>query len=201
VKERLDAFTDGVIAIAITLLILEIKIPPADGPLVPALLAQWGFFAAYLASFLQVGLYWIAHHIASTYIVAVNGRLLFLNLLFLFAIAFIPFPTAIAAERLESGVDVNLAMGLYGVVMLVVASLGSLELILLRHDRLIDEATFFRDAPEALTRRYWVGPVLYAIAAAVAFVAPFLALLFYAIAPLYYAVANAKWRPARRLPA
>ena len=197
-KSRLEAFSDGVFAIAITLLVFEIKIPPSDRPLVPALVAQWAFFAAYLASFLQIGVYWIAQHVASTYITRVNGRLLFLNLLFLFAIAFIPFPTALAADRIGSGVDMNVAMGLYGVWMLVVAALASLVLVTLRADGLMDEDAFRSEAPEAVSRRYWVGSAVYSVAAIVAFFLPVVALLFYVIAPVYYAVGTAKWRPQPR---
>jgi uncharacterized membrane protein len=165
---------------------------------VPALLGQWAFFAAYLASFLQIGTYWVAHHISSTYIQRVNGTLLYLNLLFLFAVAFIPFPTAIAADRIGSGVDMNVAMGLYGIWMLVVAAIGSLELIVLRRDGLMDEAAFQREAPDVLSRRFWLGSAVYAVAAVVAFVAPLVALLFYVVAPLYYAVGTAKWHPRSR---
>jgi uncharacterized membrane protein len=184
-----------VFAIAITLLVFEIKLPSANGPLLPALAAQWAFFAAYLASFLQIGVYWIAHHITTAYVRRMNGKLLFLNLLFLFAIAFIPFPTELAADRIGSGVDMNVAMGLYGVWMFVVAAISALELVALRSDGLLDDAAFRREAPPALATRYWVGSAVYSVAAIVAFFAPLVALLFYVLAPLYYALGTAKWEP------
>lgn len=197
-KNRLEAFADGVFAIAITLLVFEIKIPASEGPLVPALIAQWAFFAAYVASFLQIGVYWMAHHIASTYLERVNGRVLFANLLVLLTIAFIPFPTALAADRIGSGVDVNLAMGLYGVWMLVTAALAVGLLVLVRRDGLMDTAAFLREAPGALTRQYWLGPAIYAVAAVVAFFTPLVALVFYVVAPLYYGVEAARWQPRSR---
>ena len=197
-KARLEAFADGVFAIAITLLVFEIKIPPSGGPLVPALLAQWAFFAAYAASFLQIGVWWMAHHIMSAYIERVTGVLLFANLLFLLTIAFMPFPTELAADRIGSGVDVNVAMGLYGAWMEVVAIVGVTLLRLLRRDGLIDEEMFMREAPPALSRHYWIGPVVYVVAAVVAFFAPLVALIFYLIAPLYYGVDLTRWRSGTR---
>src|SRR5437764_1363643 len=197
-KSRLEAFADGVFAIAVTLLVFEIKIPPSDKPLLPALIAQWAFFAAYVASFLQIGVYWIAHHITGTYLDRVTGRSLFLNLLFLFGVAFIPFPTELAADRISSGVDMNIAMGLYGLWMFIVAVLAAVVLVATRRDGLMDEAAFKREAPDALTRRYWIGSMVFSIAAIVAFFAPLVALLFYVIAPLYYALEVAKWRPEPR---
>ncbi|OLC58799.1 MAG: hypothetical protein AUH85_00140 [Chloroflexi bacterium 13_1_40CM_4_68_4] len=197
-KGRLEAFADGVFAIAITLLVFEIKIPPSDGPLLPGLVAQWAFFAAYVASFLQIGVYWMSHHIASTYLQRVDGRLLFVNLLFLLTIAFIPFPTELLADRLSSGVDMNIAMALYGLWMLLTAATAAAVLVVILHDDLMDNAAYMREAPAALTRRYWLGGAVYAIAVIVALVAPLVALVFYLVGPIYYGIEAARWRPGQR---
>jgi len=198
VKGRLEAFADGVFAIAITLLVFEIKIPPSDGALLPGLAGQWAFFAAYVASFFQIGVYWMSHHIASTYLRRVDGRLLFVNLLFLLTIAFIPFPTELLADRLSSGVEVNLAMALYGLWMLLTAVTAAVVLVVILRDDLMDKTAYLREAPAALTRRYWLGGVVYGVAVIVALVAPLVALLFYVVGPIYYGIEAARWQPTSR---
>ena len=109
-KTRLEAFSDGVFAIVITLLILNVRVP--DGhtltfqslqPLVPAL-------ATFVRSFIMVGVYWIAHHHMLHFIKQVNRRLLWLNLLVLLCVVFIPFP----ASLLGTGFNNSLAVRLYG---------------------------------------------------------------------------------------
>ena len=101
---RLEAFSDGVIAIAITLLVLEISVPHADaGDLGDALLDQWPSYAAFGLSFVVIGIMWVSHHSMFERIAAVDRRLLFLNLLLLLGIGFLPFPTALLAEYVREG--------------------------------------------------------------------------------------------------
>lgn len=101
--ERLVFFSDAVFAIAITLLALEIRLPtlPAelsDAQLASALFAIWPKYLSYIVSFLVIGLYWMIHHRTFRDITRYDQRLLWLNLLLLMAVAFIPFPTAILGE-------------------------------------------------------------------------------------------------------
>jgi uncharacterized membrane protein len=101
--ERLIFFSDAVFAIAITLLALEVRLPAgvelADNTaLTAALLAIWPKYMSYAISFLVIGLYWMAHHRMFRLIVRYDRRLLFLNLLLLLVIAFVPFPTALLGE-------------------------------------------------------------------------------------------------------
>src|SRR5262249_11394162 len=92
---RIEAFSDGVFAIAITLLILEIKIPqPAQGDLVVALLRQWPSYMAFFLSFAYIGIMWINHHRMFTLIKRSDDVLIILNLLLLFGVTAVPFPTA-----------------------------------------------------------------------------------------------------------
>src|SRR5215472_16675277 len=109
-KTRLEAFSDGVFAIVITLLILNVHVP--DGrtltvqslrPLVPPL-------ATFVLSFIIVGVYWVAHHHMLHFVTRVNRRLLWLNLLVLLSVVFIPFPTSL----LGTGFNNPLAVRLYG---------------------------------------------------------------------------------------
>lgn len=101
--ERLIFFSDAVFAIAITLLALEIRLPAgsdirSDGELLAALVGIWPRYLSYAVSFLVIGMYWMAHHRMFRSIARYDRRLLFLNLLVLLCIAFVPFPTAVLGE-------------------------------------------------------------------------------------------------------
>src|SRR5215470_17097658 len=121
-KTRLEAFSDGVFAIVITLLILNVHVP--DGrtltlyalrPLVPPL-------ATFVLSFIIVGVYWISHHHTLHFVKEVNRRLLWLNLLVLLCVVFIPFPTSL----LGNGFSNPLVVRLYGVSLLATNVAGLL---------------------------------------------------------------------------
>jgi uncharacterized membrane protein len=92
---RLEAFSDGVLAIAATLLVLELHVPDAGQDLGAALLAQWPSYAAYAVSFATIGIIWVNHHALFVHVRQVDRTLLFLNLLLLMVVSLIPFPTAI----------------------------------------------------------------------------------------------------------
>lgn len=101
--ERLIFFSDAVFAIAITLLALEIRLPPVEGSLSDAqllrtLLAIWPRYLGYIISFLVIGIFWIGHHRKFGYIRRYDRNLLLINLLLLMAVAFIPFPTTVISE-------------------------------------------------------------------------------------------------------
>ena len=101
--ERLIFFSDAVFAIAITLLALEIRLPETEGllnnaELVSQLSGMWHEYLAYIISFLVIGTFWMAHHRKYRYIKRYDDRLLFLNLLMLMVIAFIPFPSSIISK-------------------------------------------------------------------------------------------------------
>ena len=119
---RLEAFSDGVIAIAITLLVLEISVPDATpGKLLDALGDQWPSYAAFVLSFVVIGIMWVSHHSMFERIANVDRRLLFLNLLLLLGIAFLPFPTALLAAYLkQGGENSHLAAAVYSATMAVI---------------------------------------------------------------------------------
>ena len=183
---RLEAFSDGVFAIAITLLVLEIKVPARDADFLPALGALWPSFAAYFVSFIYVGLWWIATHSVTAMFARVDGSLLLLYLIFLMTIAFVPFPTAALADRLESGHQTGLAAAFYGATMLLPTLGGNGMLFYLKfHPRVVGR-------PELL--RAWFGwnafisiPI-YAAAMVVSLVATPIGLVMYALAPAFYAL-------------
>ena len=118
-KDRLEAFSDGVFAIAITLLVLELDVPhPANGSLAHALAEQWPAYAAYVVSFLTIGIIWINHHAVMANLVAVDRTVLLLNLALLGWVSLIPWPTQLTAEYMRTGgADERTAALVYAGVM------------------------------------------------------------------------------------
>jgi uncharacterized membrane protein len=119
---RVEAFSDGVFAIAITLLVLDIKLEPAAFEhLGHSLLDQWPAYLAYVTSFLTVGSVWIAHHNLFTQLKYVDAALLRLNMLLLMAASFLPFPTSVLAGALNSSDrSARIAIAFYGATALLI---------------------------------------------------------------------------------
>src|SRR5262249_21688214 len=139
---RIEAFSDGVFAIAITLLVLEIKVPeqPKNG-LARALLDQWPSYASYLVSFFVIGIIWINHHAIFDHLEHADLRLLFLNLLLLLWVGLLPWPTSVLGTYMEhGGADERTAAILYtGVMTLVGTSFGALWTYATRHRELLGD--------------------------------------------------------------
>lgn len=166
---RIEAFSDGMFAIAITLLILEIKVPRQEqGHLAAALLRQWPSYLAFLMSFVYIGVMWINHHRMFTHIRKSNDVLLILNLLLLLGVTVVPFPTAVLAEHL-GGPDQKTAAVLYNATFLVIAVLFNVlwRYAVTRH--LLDK-TVSNAAAENISRQYAFGPVMYLMCLALAWV-------------------------------
>ena len=199
-KNRLEAFSDGVFAIAITLLVIELH-PPVLEPgetLAHGLWLEWPSYVAYLVSFLTIGVIWLNHHRVFAQVVRVDGPLLVLNLNLLLWTALIPFPTAVVADYLgQGGEQAKTAVAVYSAVFVLVGvSFGGLFLWITRDDRLLD-----RLPPPEVVRaarlRFTVGLAVYLVAFALAFVWPPLALVLDAAMALYYAFDQASG-PANR---
>jgi uncharacterized membrane protein len=177
---RLEAFSDGVFAIAITLLVLDFKVPkPADlragpGPLgahglLAALLTQWPTLLAYLTSFLSILVMWVNHHLLFGLIRRTDHLFLYLNGLLLLFVTFVPFPTALVAAYLEHP-GATAAAALYSATYLCIAIVYNL---LWRHasrDRRLLDSAASATAIDEIDRSYRFGPPLYALAFVLAFV-------------------------------
>lgn len=187
---RWETFSDGVFAIAITLLIIEIKVPH-DGDLASGLAKVWPSFAAYIASFLFIGTWWMGHNLVGDHLERVDGAALLLNTVYLMTIAFIPFSTAVLADRMASGRDAGLAAAFYAASSLAPAiAVNALTTYALRR-RLFGRKL---EAIRPFLRFRWVGVVLYAIAIPFALVAPAAALAFFVISPVAYGVILSRQR-------
>src|SRR5919198_5010225 len=123
---RLEAFSDGVFAVAITLLVLEIAVPTGDD-LWRQLKDEWPSFAAFAVSFWVIGIIWVNHHGVIDHLKRADRGVLYLNLLMLMSVVFIPFSTALMAEHLKSGADENVAAAVYAAAFTAMAiTAGSL---------------------------------------------------------------------------
>ena len=189
-KTRLEAFSDGVLAIAITLLVIEIHPPELDQGerLADALWAQWPSYAAYLVSFLTIGVIWLNHHRVFAQVARVDGPLLLLNLNLLLWTGLIPFPTAVVAEHLGAGGEAaRTAAALYcGVLLLTSVAFGALFAWVTRDDRLLGRLPP-PGVVRAARRRFMLGLVVYAAAFALSWVSAPLALALCGAMALYYA--------------
>jgi uncharacterized membrane protein len=174
---RIEAFSDGVFAIAITLLILEISVPVLSGDdrLADALVDEWASYFAYVLSFITIGIYWANHHSFFKLFHHVDHGFLMLNVFFLMTIAFLPFPTAVLAEYLQDEGERQTAVAFYA-FGLALPAFGWLLLWawanlrdLVVHD--LDEG--YR---RVATRQYVASNMLYALAFGLAFVNEWLAL-------------------------
>ncbi len=123
---RFEAFSDGVFAIAITLLVLDIAVPTgAADHLLPAVAAQWPVYLAYFISFSTIGAIWLAHSAITDYLERTDPILSRLNLLLLLFVSFLPFPTRMLAEYTGEELGERVAVTLYGVNLLLAAVLVS----------------------------------------------------------------------------
>jgi uncharacterized membrane protein len=185
---RLEAFSDGVFAIAITLLVLELSIPAgSQDDLLGAFTDQWRSYLAYVVSFATIGVRWLEHAVITEYIVRANAVLIRLNLLLLMVVSFIPFPTKMLAEYGGDGDAGAVATAIYGVTLLVAAVLISVlwgyavEANLVRPDM---ASELIRD----LTRRLTPGLAGYALMIVVGVFAPTVAVLGYLVIALFLLV-------------
>ena len=172
---RIEAFSDGVFAIAITLLIIEIAVPHLDqeppGTTLPeALVGLWPSYLGYVISFLQIGVIWANHHNRFRFIERSDHGLLFLNILFLMCVAFIPFPTALLAEYLERTASERETAGvIYAGTLAVTAVFFTLLWLYAAANRLVDR-NLDPSLVRAMTRRYLLGTVAYLLVFVLAYV-------------------------------
>jgi len=187
-RSRLESFSDGVFAVAITLLALDLAVAgPGHGALLGQLGHRWPAFVAYLISFFTIGVIWVNHHALVQNIAIVDRTLLFLNLLLLLFVVAIPFATSTMAEYLTGGgQDARVAMALYALVFEAM----SIGFSLVFEWTLRDDARLRHPPPPELRRqarlRFFGGQALYIAAIGVAFASPPAALAMTALNAIYY---------------
>ncbi|MFL5929394.1 MAG: TMEM175 family protein [Gaiellaceae bacterium] len=182
---RLEAFSDGVFAIAATLLILDLQLPENGGSLTHELLRLWPSYGAYGISFITIGIMWINHHTIYEQIDRINRTFLVINVFFLMVIAFIPFPTHVLAASLR-GQDAQAAAFFYGLTNIAMAVMFScLWFYAARGRRLIAPYADSR-VVSGISRAFLPGIPSYTLATLSALLSAWLAVALYAALALFY---------------
>ncbi|HKT82570.1 MAG TPA: TMEM175 family protein [Solirubrobacterales bacterium] len=187
---RAEAFSDGVFAIAITLLVLEIHVPePGSGSLGHELLIQWPSYAAYVVSFLTIGVIWINHHAMFRRLRVVDHSTLVWNLLLLMSVGVLPFTTALMAAYLKESDGESLAAAIYSGSFLVMSIFfaATNRHILFSRSGLLEESVDEKTRREALNRGV-VGLLPYLLATVLAFASPYLTLAICGAVAAFYAL-------------
>jgi uncharacterized membrane protein len=179
---RLEAFADGVFAIAATLLILNVELG-GNGSVAHQLLHSWTSYAAYAVSFLTIGIMWVNHHAVLAQFGQTDRTFLFLNVGFLLCVSFVPFPTRVLADHLR-GDGGRAAAVFYGISLLVTAVFFNLVWQYGRRRLLRPDAD--PRIVTAITRSFTPGVLLYGTATVVGLVSAAASAALYAAIALFY---------------
>ena len=197
---RVEAFSDGVLAIALTLLALDLRAPSRRSGFAHDLLHQWPSYLAYLASFVYIGVIWANHHGLFTRIDRVDRGLLWRNLLLLLPASILPFPTSTVASAFRTGTanDQLAALALYGLIAAAMAAtwLAMFSYLARRPDLLADgvpAAYFGRERTRAFP-----GLLAPCIATALAVISPIAALTLFVLLAAFYAATSEGLQPSSR---
>ena len=200
---RVEAFSDGVFAIAITLLVLEIRVPEPDSTghgstLLRALLGLWPSYLGYVISFVTIGVMWVNHHSMFVLIRRTDRYFLLLSVFFLMCIAFLPFPTAVLAEYLPEPNGRRVAVAAYSASFVLIAfAYNALWWYAVREGRLL-EPDADRDAVRTISRRYFIGPAAYMMSFVLAFINVWASLAVHGVLVAFYVLPVR--RPTARRP-
>lgn len=191
---RAEAFADAVMAIVITLLVLELRPPDVPpGRLLQGLLAQWPTYLAYVTSYFFVAVVWLNHKAAFMHITRMDRPTHWANLLILFSVALVPFPTAVISHTMEreSPVDVRVAVAMYALVgTMLCASWVVFFRHIARHPELL-HAEYDREYFAGETTRAWTGVLGYVLAGVLGYaIAPGIALAIFLALPIFYGLTS-----------
>ena len=190
---RLEALSDGVFAIAITLLVLDIAVPAHAGKdLLGAVTHQWPAYLAYAVSFSTIGALWLGHNVITEYLDRADAAFVRLNLLLLFLVALLPFPTRLFADYLGENQPERVAATIYGVSLLVASTLlwvlwrYAVHAHLVRPDMADEEV-------ELLTQRLTPGLGGYVLLIVLGLFVPIIAVAGYLAIALFYVIPFRRW--------
>ena len=183
---RIEAFSDGVIAVAITLLILDVHVPNVQTGLLQALLNQWPTYLGYVTSFLVITIFWANHHNMFRFIHQVDYPLLVINAFFLMCIAFIPFATAVLTKYITSPTEQHTAAIVYGATLLLNGILFNTIWWYAMWKRRLVRSDLDAQAVQRITRGYLFGLPFYGLAIVLSLINVELSLAFYILIDLMY---------------
>jgi TMEM175 potassium channel family protein len=176
--DRFNAFSDGVFAIAITLLVLELPVPPENVPTLPALLNTWQDFLGYLISFAFIGSIWLTHSALTMLMKRGDALAYAMNLLVLLFVAVLPFSTSVMVTHLDAP-DVEIAVLLYGLNVLLASLMLSLLMFYVARESALLVDDIADESLRRLYRRRWAAIGVNVFALAMALVAPRVAVGLY----------------------
>jgi uncharacterized membrane protein len=195
---RLEAFSDGVFAIAITLLILTVPVPDlTKGSLLSQIGDHWPSFLAYVLSFVTILIMWVNHHALFTMIRRINHAFLMINGLLLMMVTFVNYPTALVAESLKTGLpsgnlllqgtpDQKAAAAIYSGTFVVTAILYNVLWGYAAHNGRLLARNHDRELADLITRQYRFGPLFYLVAFLFAFVSAPASIAVNALLAVYF---------------
>lgn len=193
----MEAFSDGVLAIAITLLVLEVSVPSgSEENLLGAVADQWPSYLAYLVSFSTIGVVWLEHTVITEYLDHATSALIRLNLLLLMLVAFLPFPTRLLAEYAGEQDAARVAVTIYGLNLFLVSVLVSVLWQYAVREGLIRSGAADADV-RMLTRRLTPGLAGYLVVLAGGWFFPVLAVFGYLVIAVYFVVPLGALRRSR----
>jgi uncharacterized membrane protein len=195
---RFAAFSDGLFAIAMTLLVLDLAVPAVSGDrLLRAVLDQWPSYLAYVVSFFTIGAVWLAHVAVHECLARANAVLLRLNLLLLFFVAFLPFPTHLIGDYVHDSSGERVAVTFYGLVLLAmnIALAVMWRYAVARHQVQDDTDP---DRVRALTDKLNPSVGSYVVALAVGLLWPIVAVILYLVIAVYLLLPLSLFRRRRR---
>jgi uncharacterized membrane protein len=186
-KTRVEAVSDGIFAIAITVRVLTISEPDDYHRLASQLADRWPSLAAYVVSFAVIGIMWFNHHSIFSQLEEVVAGVFYLNLLLLMTIAFLPYPTGVLGQALSKGDGARTAAVAYSVTMTVNAlAWGALWIYASSGGRLL-KSTFPESRRRVATLAFTAGAAVYALSIGIALVNAYACLAFHGALALYYA--------------
>ena len=186
-RNRIEALTDGVFAVAMNLLVLDIRVPELQQPLATAelplkLLSLWPKFLSYTISFVILGVYWVGHHVQLSFIRRADRPLLWINILFLLWVALVPFSTALLSEYATT----RIAIAIYGANLIAIGLTLALHWWYATTENRHVDPDIDRGLVRGAMYRTLMGPLVYVIAIGLSFFRAEVSLALYALVPMLY---------------
>jgi uncharacterized membrane protein len=196
---RVETFSDGVMAIAITLLILDVRLPDDGGGLLHQLGKLWPAYLGYADSFFTIGVIWLCHHSFFGRIRHVDGLLQWGNLALLMTVAFIPFSTSVLSAHIASGGwDARIAAAFYGAVATLQAAAWLIMWAALRRRPALLEHGYDATFARVESRMGWLGVVIFGCCALLGLLTPIVSLGAYVLAVAGYGITSNGWHHTAR---
>lgn len=191
-KSRVEAFSDGIFAIIVTLLVLEIKVPEIHDhnsirAVTNALISLLPKIFSWIVSFLIVSVIWVNHHRIFQQIKTITHALFWLNANLLLWCSFIPFPTALMGDYFKNPVSLIL----FGVILsLMASSFSMMRFSMLRNKEILHEDVDINEFKKATRKSILFGPILYLSGAALSLIHPYVSFCIFLVIPVYFIFFN-----------